>query len=187
MRGRFRLHRDAQGRGRAVFHRWYSVHASEWLADRVDRFSKRVVGRPVDLRVLDLKNRWGLVPVRGRHQRALGDSPVAPERYRLRACSRTRAPEGAAPHTGVLDEGRAGPPGLRNQKAVAGGGRGRVHMLTDCLYLRLGSSSRQPPFNGGCHATLLATRHRAFFGASGVGKADYRRPRSCRASTSPWC
>ena len=41
-----------------MFHRWYSVHASEWLADRVDRFSKRVVGRPVNLRVLDLKNRW---------------------------------------------------------------------------------------------------------------------------------
>jgi len=57
--GWFLLDRNQQGHGREHFIRWYIAHAEPWLGRRVERFRDRVGVRPGEVRVRDLRSRWG--------------------------------------------------------------------------------------------------------------------------------
>ena len=57
--GRFKMRRDAVGRGREHMIQWYGERAQGWLASRVDRFRKRIGVEPASVQVQDLGYRWG--------------------------------------------------------------------------------------------------------------------------------
>jgi type I restriction enzyme, R subunit len=57
--GRFKMRRDAATRGREHMVRWYTERAQPWLANRVDRFRRRVGVEPAGVVVQDLGYRWG--------------------------------------------------------------------------------------------------------------------------------
>ena len=56
---RFNLMRASVPEASKEFVRWYSKHAASWLKKSVETHARRV-GVPVpEIRVLDLKSRWG--------------------------------------------------------------------------------------------------------------------------------
>jgi predicted metal-dependent hydrolase len=57
--GRFRLRRSDAAEGRRQMVRWYTVHATPWLRQRVQRFAPRIEVTPAELSVQDLGYRWG--------------------------------------------------------------------------------------------------------------------------------
>jgi len=58
-RGSFEMNRACVDRGRETFIRWYREHARTILENRVNRYKDRFAAQPTDLKVLDLKYRWG--------------------------------------------------------------------------------------------------------------------------------
>lgn len=57
--GRFKMRRAVAAQGREHMVRWYAERAEPWLANRVERFRKRIGVEPAGVHVQDLGYRWG--------------------------------------------------------------------------------------------------------------------------------
>jgi len=57
--GRFHLRRDAVGKGRETFIRWYCQRGKDWLTAKVREHSDRMEVSPAGVTVQDLGYRWG--------------------------------------------------------------------------------------------------------------------------------
>jgi predicted metal-dependent hydrolase len=63
--GRFTLRRQDQPKAAALFVRWYTAHAREWIGGRVKDLATRTGKQPKQVRILDLGNRWGSCTAEG--------------------------------------------------------------------------------------------------------------------------
>jgi predicted metal-dependent hydrolase len=57
--GRFKLVETEVGHGRTHMVKWYTTHAIPWLKKNTDYWSKKLEVKPEDVKVRDLKFRWG--------------------------------------------------------------------------------------------------------------------------------
>ncbi len=57
--GRIKMLRSAATHGKEQMTRWYTAHAQPWLAERVDRYQRRIGLEASSVSVQDLGYRWG--------------------------------------------------------------------------------------------------------------------------------